>query len=71
MSLSQWDRTFVCPVCGESHDRDVHAAENMLWFARNKIGVGRTSTPAEIRDAIRKVFSDMGSLSLKQEAANL
>lgn len=71
VSLSQWDRTFVCPVCGESHDRDVHAAENMLWFARNKIGVGRTSTPAEIMDAIRKVFSDMGSLSLKQEAANL
>ena len=35
------------------------------------MGVGRTSTPAEIRDTIRKVFSDMGSLSLKQEAANL
>lgn len=71
VSLSQWDRTFVCPVCGETHDRDVHAAENMLWFAKNKIGVGRTSMPDEIKNEIRKAFFDDNFLSLKQEAANL
>ena len=71
VSLSQWDRTFVCPVCGETHDRDVHAAENMLWFAKNKIGVGRTSMPDEIKSEIRQAFFDDNFLSLKQEAANL
>ena len=49
----------------------VNEAEHMLWFARNKIGVWRTSMPAEIKDSIRKVFFDDGSLSLNQEAANL
>jgi hypothetical protein len=36
----------------------------MLWFYRNKIGVGRTElTPVEIDASISEVFS------LKQEAA--
>jgi len=30
MDLSQ--RTFVCPKCGETGDRDVHAAKNMIGF---------------------------------------
>ena len=30
MDLSQ--RTFVCPECGETGDRDVHAAKNMIGF---------------------------------------
>ena len=34
--LSQHDRTFTCPVCGHTEDRDVHAARNMLWFFSNK-----------------------------------
>ena len=24
------DRVWVCPVCGRVHDRDIHAAENIL-----------------------------------------
>lgn len=67
--LSQWDRQFVCPHCGKEHDRDVHAAENMLWFAKNKIGVGRTCTLDEIRHSIEDFFNIEG-VSLSQEAAN-
>lgn len=36
--MTQRDRVFKCD-CGVSEDRDVHAAENMLWFADHKIGV--------------------------------
>ena len=32
MDLKLSDRIFVCPVCGHTEDRDVHAAKNMLWF---------------------------------------
>lgn len=67
--LSQWDRQFVCPHCGKEHDRDVHASENMLWFAKNKIGVGRTCTLDEIRHSIEDFFNIEG-VSLSQEAAN-
>lgn len=40
--IKEMDRTFVCPSCGVVYDRDVHAAENMLWISENIIGVGRT-----------------------------
>ena len=38
--LRVWDRQFVCD-CGVNMDRDVHAAQNMVWFYENKVGVGR------------------------------
>jgi putative transposase len=64
VELTLRDRTFVCSECGCREDRDVHAAGNMLWFYRNKIGVGRTElTPVEIDASISEAFS------LKQEAA--
>ena len=66
MKLS--DRTFVCPQCGHTHDRDVHAAENMLWFAENNIGVGRTVMLVEILRGIANVFNTEGMLD-SQEAA--
>ena len=65
------DRTFICPKCGTIHDRDTHAAENMLWFARNNIGVGRTSKIEEIKNGIKNIFSENHSLSMNQEVANL
>ena len=40
--LNVWDRTFKCS-CGVEMDRDVHAAQNMVWFFENKVGVGRTN----------------------------
>ena len=64
VELTLSDRKFVCPECGCKADRDVHAAGNMLWFYRNKIGVGRIEfTPVEIETSVSEVFSR------KQEAA--
>lgn len=31
-TLSKEDRVFVCPECGFTYDRDLHAAENMIQF---------------------------------------
>lgn len=30
--MSQEKRTFVCSNCGYEDDRDIHAANNMIWF---------------------------------------
>ena len=38
--LKVWDRTFKCD-CGVNMDRDIHAAQNMIWFYENKVGLGR------------------------------
>ena len=59
------ERTFVCPHCGATMDRDVHAAQNMLWFYEKNIGVGRTDfKPAELWEEVIDRFPE-----LKQEAA--
>ena len=39
--LKVWDRTFKCD-CGVEMDRDIHAAQNMVWFYENHVGVERT-----------------------------
>ena len=36
------DRMFVCD-CGVEVDRDIHAAQNMVWFYENNIGMERTN----------------------------
>jgi putative transposase len=51
--LKLWDRTFVCPVCSLTEDRDVHAAKNMIRLGKMKenlkrVGRGLTElTPLE------------------------
>ena len=40
--LKLWNRTFKCS-CGVEMDRDVHAAQNMVWFYENNVGVERTN----------------------------
>ena len=32
-NLQLWDREFACPNCGCVSDRDLHAAQNMIYFA--------------------------------------
>lgn len=58
------DRTFVCPQCGISEDRDVHAAQNMIWFSQNSLSV-----PREPRDF--KPVECRSSDTMKQEAGTL
>lgn len=41
-SITIRDRKFVCSNCGVVCDRDIHAAENMVWLYENIIGVERT-----------------------------
>lgn len=65
--LSLWDRKYKCPMCGETEDRDVHAAKNMLWLDKNIIGVGRTEyTPADFKEGLLSFFG-----SENQEATKL
>lgn len=35
--IKMWDREYVCPHCGCVMDRDVHAAQNMVWIYENCI----------------------------------
>ena len=61
VDLTQYDRTFVCPACGHTEDRDVHAAKNMLWFfsKRKALCVERTEYNRErFANEIRAVFTE-------------
>ena len=40
MTLS--DRIFICPNCGYTEDRDIHAARNMVEIYKIIVGMGRT-----------------------------
>ena len=39
--IKVWNRTFKCE-CGVEMDRDIHAAQNLVWFYENNVGVERT-----------------------------
>ena len=55
--MQLWDRTFVCPECGWTEDRDVHAAKNMVWIGQNIIGAERAEyTPADFKVALARHF---------------
>ena len=65
-SITVRDREFVCPNCGVVYDRDIHAAENMVWLYENIIGVERTEFKrADFDEQIRLFFDKM-----KHEAAD-
>jgi putative transposase len=56
--LKLWDRTFVCPACGLTADRDVHAAQNMIRLGKldstrlRRLGQGLTEfTPVDTKAA--------------------
>lgn len=65
-SLTIHDRKFICPNCGAVYDRDIHAAENMVWIHENIIGVERTEfKQADFKENLLRFFEN-----LKHEAAD-
>jgi len=70
--IKVWDRTFKCD-CGVEMDRDIHAAQNMVWFYENNVGVGRTKVKRVEMEALVKeaLASSNQLLSEKHEAMRL
>ena len=57
--LQLWDREFACPNCGCVTDRDVHAAQNMIYFTLVVKGIesliAQNKVPTEYREPRRLV----------------
>ena len=50
------DRIFVCHNCGHKSDRDIHAANNMLWFYDNIVAMGRSEVKRnELQSIVRTI----------------
>lgn len=67
-NLKLRNRKFVCPECGITDNRDIHAAKNMIWIYDNiVVGLGRTKlTRVEIEPLVRQILSNQ-VLSAKHE----
>jgi putative transposase len=70
--LKVWDRTFKCD-CGVEMDRDIHAAQNMVWFHENNVGVERTKVKRlEIKALVDQALAmENQLLSVKDEDSSL
>jgi len=68
-NLKLWDRTFVCPHCGLTEDRDVHAAKNMIRYGKdnNNIKLVRQGlselTPADIESLAAQAIGQPNSVN--------
>lgn len=54
--IKVYDREFICPNCGVVYDRDIHAAENMVWLyehIKDKLGLDGSEFKRE--DFLEKV----------------
>lgn len=61
--IKVWDRVFKCD-CGVEMDRDIHAAQNMVWFHKNDVGVERTKVKRmEMEALVSKAVSFENQLS--------
>ena len=56
IELELKDRIFECPNCNTKEDRDIHAANNMIWFYQNYITPG-TDVILPIRKICYKDFA--------------
>ena len=72
-NLKLSDRKFVCPKCGITDSRDVHAAKNMIWIYDNiVVGLGRTDLKrVEMEPIVRQICLSGQVLSAKPEDTTL
>lgn len=72
-NLKLSDRKFVCPECGITDDRDIHAAKNMIWVYDNiVVGLGRTDLKrVETEPLVRQICLSGQVLSAKPEDTTL
>ena len=70
--IKVWNRTFKCE-CGVEMDRDIHAAQNMVWFYKNSVGVERTKIKRVEMKALvdAALCSESQLLSAKPEDSSL
>lgn len=68
-NLKLSDRKFVCPKCGITDNRDIHAAKNMIWIYDNiVVGLGRTDLKrVEMEPLVRQICLSSQVLSVKPE----
>jgi putative transposase len=70
MKLS--DRVFKCEECGIEMDRDIHAAQNMIWFYERSFKVPmehRDLKPVEMETSakLKTMLNNVSYISVKQE----
>ena len=72
-NLKLSDRKFVCPECGITDSRDIHAAKNMIWIYDNiVVGLGRTDLKrVEMEPLVRQICLSSQVLSAKPEDTTL
>src|SRR5574344_2485942 len=70
--IKVWNRTFKCD-CGVEMDRDIHAAQNMVWFYKNNVGVERTKVKRLEMKALvdQSLAMESQLLSAKDEDSSL
>lgn len=70
--IKVWNRTFKCD-CGVEMDRDIHAAQNMVWFHKNNVGVERTKVKRLEMKALvdQAIAMENQLLSVKDEDSSL
>ena len=70
--IKVWDRIFKCD-CGVEMDSDIHAAQNMVWFYENNVGVERTKVKRmEMKALVDQVIAmENQLLSVKYEDSSL
>ena len=72
-NLKLSDRKFVCPKCGITDGRDIHAAKNMIWIYDNiVVGLGRTDLKrVEMEPLVRQICLSSQVLPVKPEDTTL
>ena len=69
--MSLYDREFNCD-CGVHAERDAHAAQNMVWFYKHNIGIGKDNnlTQDELNKLIAEAIASDNQLVDCQEDIN-